>query len=132
MEKKEFVKIRKKLKRTQSSMAELLGVSKKTIESYEQGLRNIPDNMSRITYYLLFKLNMDKLDESELCWNKNNCPLPIRGKCIAWTAKEGFFCWFLNLKTCLLKQKAPGGECETCFDCEFFKNNLNKILDSKD
>ncbi len=130
MEKKEFVKIRKKLKRTQMGMADLLGVSKKTIESYEQGLRNIPNNMSRITYYLLFKLNMNKLDESELCWNKNKCPMHIREKCIAWTAKEGFFCWFLNLKTCLLRRLDPKDECETCFECDFFIDNRNKILDT--
>ncbi len=134
MEKEEFVKIRKKLNRTQKEMSDLLNVSKKTIESYEQGLRNIPDNMSRITYYLLFKLNMDKLNKSELCWNKNKCPKSIRERCIAWTAKEGFFCWFLNLKTCLLKQqqkaKASSVESETCFECEFFRGNFNKILDS--
>ena len=130
MEKKEFIKIRKKLKRTQLSMSYLLGVSKRTIESYEQGLRNIPDNMSRITYYLLFKLNMNLLDKSELCWNKNKCTLHFRKKCIAWTAKEGFFCWFLNLKTCLLKKSDSNNKCETCFECNFFIKNRNKILDS--
>lgn len=130
MTKEEFVKIRKKLDKTQLEMSELINVSKKTIESYEQGLRNIPDNMSRIIYYLFFKLNMDKLDETELCWNKNKCPDSIKKKCIAWIAKDGFFCWFLNLKTCLLKQKTSKGKIKSCFECEFFRDNLNKILES--
>ena len=129
MEKKEFIRIRKKLNRTQQSMGELLCVSKKTIESYEQGLRNIPDNMSRITYYLLFKLNMEHLDDSELCWNKNKCSMAAREKCIAWAAQEGFFCWFLNLKTCCTKQIDPKSSSETCFDCDFFVSKLKKILD---
>ena len=73
---------------------------------------------------------MNKLDENELCWNKNSCPPEIREKCIAWAAKEGFFCWFLNLKTCLLKRDDFKEDGSSCFDCDFFKDNLNKILDS--
>jgi DNA-binding XRE family transcriptional regulator len=130
MKKEEFIRIRKKLGRTQLEMSELINVSKKTIESYEQGLRQIPDNMSRIIYYVLFKLHMNKLNEKELCWNKNNCPMQIRKKCIAWMAKDGFFCWFLNMKTCLLKRLSNEENIESCFECDFFKDNLNKILNS--
>jgi len=110
-------------------MAALLGVAKKTVESYEQGLRNVPANVERIIYFLLFKLSPDKIAENEnvLCWDKKNCPPHIRQNCVAWIAKEGFFCWFITGKVCgaekLLSSKSNG----SCFNCSFFKENLEKI-----
>ena len=89
----EFVKIRKQLGKTQKEIARLLGISRKTVESYEQGFRNVPVNVERILYYLFFKLNMPGLDDSVLCWEDKTCPPEIRENCVAWIAKEGFFCW---------------------------------------
>jgi transcriptional regulator with XRE-family HTH domain len=126
MDKNEFVKIRKKLEKTQREMATLLGVSVKTVESYEQGLRNIPVNIERIVYFLMFKLNRERLRESDMCWDKNECLPSTRENCLAWLTKEGFYCWFITGKVCAhQKQKLPGSA--SCFDCSFFKANLEKI-----
>lgn len=127
MQKDEFIKIRKKLGKTQKEMASLLGVSKKAVESYEQGLRNIPGNVERIIYFLLFKLNMDKFDEQQLCWIIKECPPHIRENCVAWMAKEGFFCWFLTGKSCSREKALSPGSSGSCFLCSFFKENLEKI-----
>ncbi len=128
MKKDNFVRIRKKLEKTQKEMADLLGVSHKTVESYEQGLRNIPVNMERILYYLLFKLNMDQLDANELCWEDKDCPPHIRDNCVAWVAREGSFCWFLTGKTCALEKTLSANPGKTCFNCNFFTKKLEKIL----
>lgn len=127
MNKIEFVRIRKRLKRTQKEMAALLGVSKKTIESYEQGLRNIPVNVGRLLYFLFFKLNMDKLNDRQNCWDSKTCPPATREGCVAWLAKEGFFCWFLTGKSCAREKTLSDGESATCFQCDFFVNQLSKI-----
>lgn len=127
MKKEEFVKIRKKIGKTQKETAMLLGISHKTVESYEQGFRNIPVNVERIIYYLLFKLNMDKLDNRQLCWHVKDCPADIRKNCIAWVAQEGFFCWFLTGKTCIRERLLSGGTSENCFSCSFFRENSKKI-----
>lgn len=128
MKKEAFTRVRKKLNKTQKEMAGLLGVSKKTVESYEQGLRNIPDNVRRLLYFLLFKLNLKKNDYTSLCWDEKKCSPQVRENCVAWLAKEGFFCWFITGKACeaqrLLGDKAVAG----CFLCDFFKDNLHKIL----
>jgi hypothetical protein len=108
-------------------MADLLGRSIKSVESYEQGLRNIPVNIERIVYFLLFKLNMDKFDNKGLCWDIKKCPGPTRENCIAWTAQEGFFCWFLTAKVCSHERSISGASTSTCFACSFFRNNLEKI-----
>ena len=128
MQKEEFFKIRKKLGKTQKEMAALLAISIKTVESYEQGLRNIPVNVRRIVYFILFKLNMDKFTEKELCWDKKKCPSHIRENCVSWLAKEGFFCWFLTGKSCL-REKLLSSKFsdDNCFNCIFFKENLEKI-----
>lgn len=127
MKKDEFLKIREKLNKTQKEMAALLGVAGKTVESYEQGLRNIPANIARLVYFLLFKLNMDKFNGKELCWDMNKCPAHIRENCVSWAAKEGFFCWFITGKVCTHEKfsQQPTGN---CFECNFFKKNLDKII----
>jgi transcriptional regulator with XRE-family HTH domain len=127
MQKDEFIKIRKKLGKTQKEVASLLGVSKKAIESYEQGLRNIPVNVERIIYFLLFKLNMDKFNDKKTCWKIKKCPPHIRENCVAWTAKEGFFCWFLTGKSCFREKQLSPESSDSCFTCSFFKENLEKI-----
>lgn len=119
MEKQEFKKIRKKMDKTQREIAALLGVSKKAVESYEQGLRNIPPNVERIIYFLLFKLNADKLGDVTFCWDKKECPADVRENCVGWLAKEGVFCWFITGKVCIV---------ENCFQCSFFKENLENVL----
>jgi DNA-binding XRE family transcriptional regulator len=128
MKKEKFSKLRKKLGKTQKEMATLLSVSKKTVESYEQGLRNIPSNVQRLLYFLVFKLNMHKFDNTKLCWVEKDCPPKIRENCVTWVANEGFFCWFMTGKVCETERLASGKTTGNCFNCSFFKSNLDKIL----
>ena len=127
MKKDEFSKIRKKLDKTQKEIAALLGVSGKAIESYEQGLRNIPMNIARLVYFLLFKLNMDKFNGKELCWDMKKCSPHIRENCVSWAAKEGFFCWFITGRVCAHEKLISPHPTPTCFNCSFFKKNLERI-----
>jgi len=127
MEKTEFFKIRKRLKKTQKEIASLLGVSKKTVESYEQGVRNIPNNVGRILYFLLFKLNSDKLGVPAPCWDEKNCPPEIKENCVAWLADEGIFCWFITGKSCALEKMLDDTKESNCFNCSYFKESLEKI-----
>lgn len=128
MDKKEFSNLRKSIKRTQKELSELLGVSLKTIESYEQGLRNIPSNIERIFYYLFFKLNKNKIKEQKMCWEKTSCPVDVREKCIAWSTGEGYYCWFITGKTCHYQKKISEKDpIPDCFQCPVFKSRLKEI-----
>lgn len=127
MNKDEFSKIRNQINKTQKELALLLGISKKTVESYEQGFRNIPVNIERILYYILFKLNIGTFDQKRLCWEEKECPPSIRNECIAWITKEGDFCWFLTGNSCRHEQSINPGTSSNCFQCSYFKNKLNKI-----
>jgi DNA-binding XRE family transcriptional regulator len=129
MTRRKFTAIRAKLQRTQREMAELLGVSLKAVESYEQGWRRIPPNIERILYFLLFKLNKNLFGRRDRCWLDKKCPSAIRTNCPAWITREGLCCWFLTGKMCNAEKKDRTSKAKNCFDCAFFKTKLEKIID---
>jgi len=67
MGKKEFSKIRRHLGKTQNRLAQLLGVSLKAMQSFEQGWRKIPVYIER---QVLFLLAMKKSAPKKVkaCW----------------------------------------------------------------
>jgi DNA-binding XRE family transcriptional regulator len=123
----EFAALRARLKKTQKEMADLLGVSLKAVESYEQGWRNIPSNIERILYFLLFKMNQNLFKRSDRCWLEKNCPTAIKTNCPAWIAREGLYCWFLTGKICRAEKKSRPARGMSCSGCTFFNKNLKKI-----
>jgi len=99
MENKEFSKIRLHLGKTQGQMAQLLGVSLKAIQSFEQGWRKVPTHIER---QALFLLAMKKVPskKARLCWETQKCPLETRRNCPAWEFRAGHLCWFINGTIC--------------------------------
>jgi len=99
MEKKEFSNMRRHLKKTQSQMAQLLGVSLKAIQSFEQGWRKIPTHIER---QALFLLAVKKLPpkKAQACWETQKCPEQTKRNCPAWEFRAGHLCWFINGTIC--------------------------------
>jgi hypothetical protein len=99
MENKEFSKIRLHLGKTQGQMAQLLGVSLKAIQSFEQGWRKVPTHIER---HALFLLAMKKVppNKARLCWETQKCPVETRRNCPAWEFRAGHLCWFINGTIC--------------------------------
>ena len=56
MDSAEFKHFRKKLKKTQRQMAQLLGTSIKAVHSYEQDWRSIPPHVERQMFFLISKI----------------------------------------------------------------------------
>jgi DNA-binding XRE family transcriptional regulator len=66
MDHEEFRYFRQKLQKSQREMAQLLGTSRKAIESYEQGWRNIPAHAERqVLVYQRHNLSRKTADELE-------------------------------------------------------------------
>ena len=128
----DFARLRASLNKSQRELAELLGLSLKAVESYEQGWRNVPSHVERLLYFLLFKLNEDDIEAEDPCWTSQNCPDDRRSKCVAYVAKEGRFCWFFTGRLCSTA-KVPGagvaGEAEIggCYTCEVFAKMLSRV-----
>jgi transcriptional regulator with XRE-family HTH domain len=129
----EFARLRSSLGKSQRELAELLGISLKAVESYEQGWRKVPAHVERILYFLLFKLNEDEIGTEEPCWKSKDCPENLRSKCVAYVAKEGSFCWFFTGRLCATARGSasvaakPGDAEGGCYTCAVFTRMLSKI-----
>ena len=108
-------------------MAELLGTSLKTIQSFEQGWRKVPVHIER---QILFLLNMKKgkADNLRPCWEIQNCSEQARQSCPAWEFNAGDLCWFINGTICLGKpQNSWSHKMKVCRKCSVFTKNFGEI-----
>ena len=88
------------LKKSQSEMAELLGVSVRAVQSYEQGWRKTPLKIQQISALLLY-LNWRKHGgRPRVCWRVRKCSPAQRATCSAFQYKAGDLCWLLTGSSC--------------------------------
>jgi hypothetical protein len=99
MQKKQFSEIRRRLGKTQLQMAQLLGISLKAIQSFEQGWRAIPVHIERQVLFLLVLKNPPHKKNSS-CWVIRKCPTETKENCPAWEFRVGNLCWFINGTIC--------------------------------
>jgi DNA-binding XRE family transcriptional regulator len=121
----EFSHIRRRLGKTQSQMAQLLGTSLKAVQSFEQGWRKIPVHIER---QMLFLLAQKTTRESEYkpCWDSEHCPIETRQKCPAWEFQCGHLCWFINGTICHGEVKGSWQEkMEQCRKCKVFRSMMS-------
>jgi DNA-binding XRE family transcriptional regulator len=122
--KKEFSKARQSLGKTQSQMAQLLGVSLKAIQSFEQGWRNVPVHIERQVLFLLASKKSSPKKESP-CWVIQQCPMEIRQNCPAWEFQVGNLCWFINGTICQGRvQESWQKKMKICRQCKVFRTML--------
>jgi DNA-binding XRE family transcriptional regulator len=127
MKDKEFSVFRKKLKKTQKQMAQLLGTSIKAIHSYEQGWRTIPVHVERQLYFLLSRKLCAKKG-SKPCWITRSCSQERREQCPAWEFSTGDLCWFINGTICDGTVRDSWSEkMKLCRTCDVFKTILTQI-----
>jgi hypothetical protein len=118
MDNKEFLRVRKKLARTQKQMAGLLGTSLKAVQSYEQGWRTIPAHAERQIYFLLSMRRENKRNQ-RACWVIKKCPPETKMECPAWEFQSGRLCWFINGTMCEgVVQKDWQKKMKICRSCE--------------
>ena len=123
MDKLEFRKSRKRLGKTQKQLSELLGMSLKTIHSYEQGWRTIPTHIERQLYFLLIQ-QRGRNNPLTPCWDKKQCDQ--KEACPAWEFQSGHLCWFLCGTLCEGTQdKDNKSKLSICRECEIFTSLLD-------
>jgi len=120
MNKKEFSQIRTQLGKTQLQMAQLMGVSLKAIQSFEQGWREIPIHAERQSLFLL--VLKGRAIRNRSCWLMRKCPVEIKRNCPAWEFSAGHLCWCINGTICQGKaQKSWRKKMEICRKCDVFR-----------
>jgi len=128
MKQKQFAEIRRHLGKTQSQMAQILGVSPKAVQSFEQGWRNIPVHIERqILLVLALKNHASKRasQKDKPCWLTRYCPVEKRQDCPAWQFNAGNLCWFINGTIC---EGSPQGswkeKMKICRDCAVYRSAM--------
>jgi transcriptional regulator with XRE-family HTH domain len=137
----EFSRLRKLLGKSQKELAEILGISRKAVESYEQGWRKVPVNTERMLYFLLFKLKEPLLAGKGSCWDERACPDSVRQTCMTWLVGEGHYCWFFTGKLCAARRPenqesgppdaggAGGNDLAVCRSCPVFRELVDLIME---
>jgi DNA-binding XRE family transcriptional regulator len=121
MHKKELATIRQKLAKTQREMAQLLGISLKAIQSFEQGWRQVPVHIERQVLFLL-AMKSTSGPSKKTCWSMLKCPPKVRKACPAHEFKVGNLCWFINGTICQgTVQKDWQEKMEACRQCPVFQ-----------
>ena len=110
------------MNKTQRQIAQLLGVSVKAVESYEQGWRNIPAHMERQMFFLISKMIGDP-EVTKPCWVIKKCSSKKKKQCPAWEFKAGELCWFINGTICDgIVHKNWEEKMKVCRSCEVLKS----------
>ena len=99
MDKLEFIQIRRSLGKTQKEISQLLGLSLKAVQSFEQGWRKIPAHVERQILFLMVQKHNPR-GRKPVCWEDRNCPTAVRNKCPAWEFNTPNLCWFINGTLC--------------------------------
>jgi transcriptional regulator with XRE-family HTH domain len=117
----QFKTYRTEMKKTQQQLAQLLGVSLKAVQGYEQGWRNIPPSVERQLFFLIYHLRKP-FKNQQLCWIQKECHCTSKEKCPAFEFDMGHLCWFVNGTLCDGKpQSSWDQKIEKCRKCEMFR-----------
>ncbi len=122
MTRAEFSDCRKRLKKTQKEMAQLLGTSIKAVHSYEQGWRNIPPHVERQMFFLISRVRNQGKNKKP-CWIVKNCPASRKTTCPAWEFNSGDLCWFINGTVCQGEVHTRWQDkIQLCRSCDVFRH----------
>ncbi len=128
MERNEFVRIRKFLIKTQKQLAQLLGISIKAVQGYEQGWRTIPGPMERQMYLLVVKRTASDAADISPCWDRTGCPEYLRTTCPAWEFRSGDLCWLVCGTICGgVAQDSWESKMERCRECKVLQSVIARI-----
>ncbi len=117
--------IRRSLAKSQSELADMLHISVRTVQSYEQGRRNIPPRVQELAGVLLYLERRREQRKLQPCWEIRNCHPSVRGECRAYQLEAGDFCWLVTGNDCGdQKLESRGAKLEKCGQCPVTKQWL--------
>lgn len=100
---------------TQLEASHFLGVSKKAVESYEQGWRDVPDHIWK-SLLTLAAVEHHYPHGYRRCWEIMHCAPAQRRTCFGARSMGGRFCWMTSATNC--HQNHPERQnVRTCLCC---------------
>jgi hypothetical protein len=108
---------------TQSETASFLGLSRKAIESYEQGWRNVPDAVWK-ELLTLAAVQRGYPTGYKPCRRVMGCSAEIRHTCFCSRKMGGFFCWMTAATNCRRNHPELKRGLLTCVTCPVVRQFL--------
>ena len=117
--------IRRALGTSQSELARLLDISKRAVQSYEQGWRPSPPHVLKLAALLLFLKRRKELGPPKPCWTVCKCDPDARRQCSAYGYRAGDLCWLVT-DSCWRGQAQSTWEAKIakCQECPVMKQWL--------
>ena len=123
--------VREELGYSQFELASLVGISKRAIQSYEQGWRKPSEMVERQVLLMLIAHRRGSGLGNKRCWEVNNCSPNLRHKCVSYNTRQGHLCWFFTGTMCKGKPFANWSKkIAICLNCGFMEE-LMAASDSK-
>ncbi len=115
---RDFQLTRKTLHKSQSELANLMGLSVRTVQSYEQGARIIPAHVQQLLYLMVSRLSRGTRGRRSPCWQVRGCDPATKARCVAYLCKAEDICWLVTGTLCHGKpvgtMEAKLRECQKC------------------
>ena len=110
--------VRAALGKSQRQAAQLLGLSIRAVQSYEQGWRPVPPTVQRLAGVLLMTVRRHGRPAGTPCWKVKDCPPDDRAGCSAYQNRAGELCWAMTGTRCGGKDHGQWDKkLRHCMDC---------------
>jgi hypothetical protein len=104
--------VRTELGLSQTDLADLIGVSQRTVQSCEQGWRKPSPAAKRHGPDF----------SAYICWDTMECSDDERATCLVYQSRQGHLCWLLSGNICQGKRLRTWKEKKSmCMRCDFFQ-----------
>lgn len=102
---------------TQAQLAKVMATSVKTVQSYEQGWRNVPTRVL-LQLFVLLAIHRRRRVDLRPCWEIRKCSAKDRADCPSYTLGDGQFCWLVS---------GGAGNCQ-CGNVQDLDENGEKLI----
>ena len=113
--------VRMELELSQSELADLIGVSTRTVQSCEQAWRKPGPAVEKALIVLLMAHRLGADLGHHHCWEVLGCSAQSRRQCFVFRCRQGQICWLLSGNLCQGKRLRTWREKKSvCLRCPFF------------
>jgi hypothetical protein len=113
---------------SRTEVASFLGVSRKAVESYEQGWREIPERVWKQLITTAAAQLQYPLPHHRRCWEIVGCQPERRDACFSFRQLRGRFCWLTAPNHCREAHLGANTGCLACVDCPVTRQFLRKRI----
>ncbi len=124
--------LRSELGLSQREMSAVLGVSKKAIQSYEQGWRNVSPHVEQMVLLQAILHGGADFRKATPCWKINLCAPAVRRQCPAYGLRQPGFCWLVTGTMCRGERMGSWrAKRQHCLMCEVLRTLLESGRSSR-